>query len=116
LGLFCSHLHGRNLSHSHCTTVDGDQTGIDVTDLTVFGLNAGEVETINNDREALATRQSGDYIGSLSGLSKDLCVFGMIGAVYVSHLVSPGGGSCQKTCTQQNKESITPHRPSSAQE
>jgi hypothetical protein len=116
LGFFYGHLHGRRLSRSRCNTVDGDQTGIDVPDLAVFGLNAGEVEAINDDREAFATRHSCDYVRSLSGLSKDLCVFGMIGAVYVPHLFSPGGGSCQKTCTQQNKESIAQHRPSSAQE
>jgi hypothetical protein len=44
---FCGQLRGRRLSHSQCTTVDGDQARIDVTDLAVFSLNAGEVEAIN---------------------------------------------------------------------
>jgi hypothetical protein len=44
---FCGQLYGGRLAHSHGTTVDGDQVGIDVTDLSVFGLNTGEVEAIN---------------------------------------------------------------------
>jgi hypothetical protein len=38
-------------------SVDCDQAGIDVADLTVFGLNTGEVKAIDQDGEAFAARQ-----------------------------------------------------------
>jgi len=72
-------------------TIDGDQAGIDVADLAVFGLNAGEVEAIDQDGKALAARQGCDDLGCTPGFSEDLSGICMIIAVYVAHFVSPSG-------------------------
>jgi hypothetical protein len=55
-----------------CAAIYGDEVGIDIADLAVFGLNAGEVEAIDQDGEALAAWQSGDDFGRLPGFPEDL--------------------------------------------
>jgi hypothetical protein len=71
--------------------IRGDQVGINVADFPIFSLNPGEDESVEQDREALAARQSRHGLGRSPGLCKDLCVFRMIRAINVRYPVSPSG-------------------------
>jgi hypothetical protein len=72
-------------------TVDGDQAGVDVADLAVFGLDAGEIESVDQDGEAFAAGYGSDGVGCAARLPENLCGIRMIGAVDVAYFVSPNG-------------------------
>jgi hypothetical protein len=73
--------------------VDGDQVGIDETNLAIASLNAGKDEAIDQDREALATGDGGHDLGSLPRLGENLCFFGMRSAIDVADVVGQSGRS-----------------------
>jgi hypothetical protein len=80
--------------------IQRDEVGINVTYLAVLGLNTGEIETVDQNGEPLAAGQIGNDIGSLARLAENLGAFRVAGTVDVPHVVSPCGGSRQKTYAQ----------------
>ena len=92
-------------------TIQRDHIREDVAYLPVSCLNAGEVKTVDEDREALAASQICDSVVRLPRLAENLSALGMAGAVDVPHVVRPCSRGCKKTNTQQNKKSIAQHRP-----
>lgn len=84
-----SRLERRRLWRSSSGTIDRDQARINVTYLSVFGLDSGEKEPIHKDREPLSARQGGDHIGTLPRLRENLRAVGIFGAVNVPHVVRP---------------------------
>jgi hypothetical protein len=71
--------------------VNGNQVGIDETDLAIASLNAGKDKSIDQDREALAAGDGGHNLGSLSSLGEDLRLFGMGSAIDVADVVGQSG-------------------------
>jgi hypothetical protein len=71
--------------------IDGNQVGIDETDLAVASLNAGKDKAIDQDREALAARDGRHDLGSLPRLGENLCFFGMRSAIDVADVVGQSG-------------------------
>ena len=74
--------------------IERDEVRVDVADLAVSSLDAGEVEAVDEDGEALAASQVGDHIIALAWLAEDLSALGMAGAVDEANVVGPCGGSC----------------------
>jgi hypothetical protein len=68
-----------------------DQVRENETDFAVFGLNAREDKTIDQNREALSTGDGAHNVLRLPGLSENFGVVGMVGAVDVTQVVSPSG-------------------------
>jgi len=68
-----------------------NQIRVDETFATVLGLNPGEKKAGEQDCEAFPARHGSHYVGSFSGLSENLCIFWMVLAIDVPHVVSPGG-------------------------
>jgi hypothetical protein len=61
------------------------------TDFAVFGLNAREDKTVDQDGEALSTRDRTDNVLRLPGLSEDFGVVRVAGTVDETLVVSPSG-------------------------
>lgn len=74
--------------------IERDEVRVDVADLTVPGLNAGEVEAVDENRKALAARQVGHRFVRFAWLAKDWGALGMAGAVDEADVVGTCGGSC----------------------
>jgi hypothetical protein len=79
------------LERSFSGMIDGDQVRENETDFAVFGLNTREDKTIDQDGEALSTRDRTDNVLRLPGLSEDFGVVRVAGTVDVAHVVSPSG-------------------------
>jgi hypothetical protein len=69
--------------------IDRNQVRENETDFAVFGLNAREDKTVDQDGEALSTGDGAHNVLRLPGLSKDFGVVRVAGTVDETLVVSP---------------------------
>ena len=93
------------------SVIRSDQARVDVADFAVFGLDARENKSVEQDGEALAARNGSDRIRGLPRLAEDLRVLGMSRAVDVPQFVRPSGGHQQKRACEQDEKTCARHSP-----
>jgi hypothetical protein len=71
--------------------INGDQIRENETDLAVFGFDARENKTVDEDGEALSTGDRTNNVLGLTGLSENFGIVRMAGTVDVAQVVSPSG-------------------------
>src|SRR5207237_7838907 len=93
------------------SVIRSDQARVDVADFAVFGLDARENKSVEQDGEALAARNGSDRIRGLPRLAEDLRVLGMSRAVDVPQFVRPSGGRQEKRACEQDEKTCARHSP-----
>ena len=99
------------LGNSGSAMIHTNQIRVNIADLAVLGLDAGEDKAVDQDGEALSARYGAEGVWSLPRLTEDLRALRMARAVDVPQVVCPSGGGQEKTACQQNRQPYASHYP-----